>query len=99
MWIKGYEPPSTEVRVRKDVEELVRILAKRYGIEIYKIRNLAILIGLAELNRYLYENGPNDIDRIYAEIKINVEKMILGKPLEIVDLSRILGKPDRRSIK
>jgi len=51
---------SVKVRVKKDIEYYVQVLAERYGVEPYSIRNIALLIGLKILSQYLGEEKSLD---------------------------------------
>jgi len=51
---------SVKVRVKKDIEQYVQVLAERYGVEPYSIRNIALLIGLKILSQYLGEEKSLD---------------------------------------
>jgi len=71
---------SSSVRVNKRVEELVRIVSRRYNLNAHDVRNIAILMGLIELNRYLYENGARDIDKLFVEYLERARNSILVRP-------------------
>jgi len=51
---------SVKVRVKKDIEQYVQVLAEKYGVEPYSIRNIALLIGLKILSQYLGEEKSLD---------------------------------------
>jgi len=51
---------SVKVRVKKDIEYYVQVLAEKYGVEPYSIRNIALLIGLKILSQYLGEEKSLD---------------------------------------
>jgi len=80
MAVRKREYSSTPVRVNKSVEELVRIVSRRYNVDTHHIRNIAILIGLIELNRYLYINGARDIEKLFTEVLDRARNNILVKP-------------------
>jgi hypothetical protein len=44
--MKTYVPPSSPVRLRIEVEELVETVAEQMNLDIPTVRNLAVLIGL-----------------------------------------------------
>jgi len=51
---------SVKVRIKKDIEQYIQVLAERYGVEPYSIRNIALLIGLKILSQYLGEEKSLD---------------------------------------
>jgi len=79
MWLKGYRPPSLDVKVRKDVEDIVKALAQRYRLERWWARNVALLYGLVELNRFLENHPVEEIPELFEELKRVAEEEILKR--------------------
>jgi len=71
----------TPVKVKKEVEVLVRELSKALGFKEYTIRNLAILLGINELvSTVIANNGMLDIDdhsfkRLIEHVSKNVKAL------------------------
>jgi len=79
VWVKGYRPPSLDVKVRRDVEELVIALAERYGLERWWARNVALLYGVVALSEFLDKNPVDRIPELFEELKRLAEKRV-GRP-------------------
>jgi len=47
--VKKYEPPTTVVRVRKELEQALREVAAKLNFDPHELRNLALAVGLTVL--------------------------------------------------
>jgi len=72
-----YRPPSIIVRVRRDIEEIVKALAAKHGLEVWWARNLALLYGAVMLNRFLEKNSIEDIPELYEKLRRAADKEIV----------------------
>lgn len=74
---KKYVRPSIQVRIRREVEKLVREASDKTGYTADTIRNISVLLGLKELVPILL-NHPNwnSVLRMYEELlEINAARL------------------------
>jgi len=61
---------SDLVRVRKELEDKIRKVSEEYGVSEYVIRNLAIYLGLKQLDKLVKSKNltSNDIKRLFKSV-------------------------------
>jgi len=60
--VKKYEPPSVNVRVRKELEQAVREVAAKFNFDPHELRNIALAVGLTVL---VYGMRLKNSDNVY----------------------------------
>ena len=75
--VSKYNEVSVKIRVKREVEELVRKVGEKYDLTSDAVRNLAILLGLRDLTLVMRIDPEHDqLEKLYYTLLSEVKKYL-----------------------